>query len=109
MWLPLVGLIAGILIGLQIPFAVPISFAKYLSVALLAAFDSVLGGIRANFENKFDNMIFVTGFISNAFFAGALAYLGEQIGIELYMAAVFAFGVRLFQNIGIIRRYLLKK
>ncbi len=109
MWVPLIGLLIGILIGLQIPFSVPIEFAKYLSVALLAAFDTVIGGIRANMEKKFDNTIFVTGFIFNTFFAGALAYIGEQIGVELYLAAVFAFGVRLFENLATIRRYLIKK
>ncbi len=109
MWLPLVGLLIGIMLGLQLPFNVPIGFAKYMSVALLAAFDSVVGGIKANMEEKYDNVIFVSGFISNTFFAGVLAYIGEQIGVELYYAAIFAFGVRLFENLAIIRRYLLKK
>lgn len=108
MWLPLVGLIIGIFLGLQLPFAVPIGFAKYMSVALLAAFDSVIGGLRATLEKKYDNTIFVTGFMANTFFAGALAYLGEQIGVELYLAAVFAFGVRLFENLAITRRILIK-
>jgi len=35
--------------------------------------------------------------------------LGDRLGLELYLAAVVVFGVRLFQNLGIIRRYLLKK
>lgn len=109
MWLPLVGLLIGVMLGLQLPFAVPIGFAKYMSVALLAAFDSVIGGLRANLEGKYDNAIFVTGFIANTFFAGALAYIGEQIGVELYLAAVFAFGVRLFENLAIVRRIILKK
>jgi small basic protein len=109
MWLPLIGLLIGILLGLQLPFNISIGFAKYMSVALLAAFDSVVGGIKANMEGKFDNLIFVTGFVSNTFFAGVLAYIGEQIGVELYYAAIFAFGVRLFDNLAIIRRYLLKK
>ncbi|KUO52478.1 MAG: hypothetical protein APF76_05440 [Desulfitibacter sp. BRH_c19] len=109
MWFPLVGLLIGIMLGLQLPFAVPIGFAKYMSVALLAAFDSVIGGLRANLEGKYDNAIFVTGFVANTFFAGALAYIGEQIGVDLYLAAVFAFGVRLFENLAIVRRLILKK
>ncbi|MEW6623148.1 MAG: small basic family protein [Bacillota bacterium] len=109
MWLPLIGLLIGILVGLQLPFTVPLGFAKYMSVALLAAFDSVIGGIKAHLEGKYDNTIFVTGFIANTFFAGVLAYIGEQIGVELYYAAIFAFGVRLFENLAIIRRYVLKK
>jgi len=109
MWLPLIGLLIGIVLGLQLPIAVPVEFAKYMSVALLAAFDSVVGGIRANLEGKYDNTVFITGFITNTFFAGGLAYIGEQIGVELYLAAVFVFGVRLFGNLAAVRRIIIKK
>jgi len=109
MWLPLVGLLIGIILGLQFPIAIPIGFAKYMSVALLAAFDSVVGGIRANLEGKYDNTVFISGFITNTLFAGGLAYIGEQIGVELYLAAVFVFGVRLFGNLAGIRRIIIKK
>ena len=34
--------------------------------------------------------------------------MGRPPGVELYLAAVIVFGVRLFNNLGIIRRYLLK-
>lgn len=108
-WLPVLGLIAGIIIGLQFPLKLPAIYAKYMSVALLASLDSVFGGLRAGLEEKFDSAIFVTGFFANTLLAGFLAYIGDQLGVELYLAAVFAFGVRLFQNLAIIRRYLLKK
>lgn len=109
MWLPLLGLMLGIVIGLIFPYQVPVAYAKYMSVAALAALDSVFGGLRAGMEDKFDSSIFLSGFFSNTILAGILAYIGDQLGVELYMAAVFAFGVRLFQNLAIIRRYLLKK
>ena len=67
------------------------------------------GGIRAYMEDTFDNTIFISGFITNTLLAAGLAYLGDRLGVELYLAAVVVFGVRLFQNLGIIRRYLLKK
>ncbi|MDA8229457.1 MAG: small basic family protein, partial [Desulfitobacterium hafniense] len=41
--------------------------------------------------------------------AGLLAYVGDRIGVDLYLAAVVAFGVRLFQNLAIIRRHFLRK
>lgn len=111
MWilLPFLGLLVGIVIGLQYPLQVPIAYAKYLSIGVLAALDSVFGGLRAAMEDKFDQTVFLTGFFSNSLMAGILAYMGDQLGVELYMAAVFVFGVRLFQNLGIIRRYLIKK
>ncbi len=110
MWLMvLFSLLIGLIIGFQMPFLMPMVYAKYMSIAVLAALDSVLGGIRAYMEDGFDIIIFITGFIVNALLAAGLAYLGDRLGVELYLAAVVVFGVRLFQNLGIIRRYLLKK
>ncbi len=109
MWLPVLGLILGLAIGYISPFSVPIDYAKYLSVAILAALDSVLGGIRAAQEEHFNSAVFLSGFFSNMLLAGLLAYVGDRIGVDLYLAAVVAFGVRLFQNLAIIRRHLLKK
>jgi small basic protein len=109
MWLPVLGLILGLAIGYISPFSVPVDYAKYLSVAILAALDSVLGGIRSVQEENFDSTVFLTGFFSNMLLASLLAYVGDRIGVDLYLAAVVAFGVRLFQNMAIIRRHLLKK
>lgn len=109
MWLPILGLILGLAVGYFSPFTVPVAYAKYLSVAILAALDSVLGGIRAAQEEHFDSTVFLTGFFSNMLLAALLAYIGDRIGVDLYLAAVVAFGVRLFNNLAIIRRHLLKK
>lgn len=108
-WLGIFGLALGTIIGLNIPLLLPGSFAKYMSVAALAALDSIFGGIRAGLEDTFDNTVFLTGFFSNALLAAGLAFAGERLGMDLYLAAVVAFGVRLFQNLAIIRRHLLKK
>lgn len=110
MWLlTIFCLLIGLLIGFQIPVILPVVFVKYMSIGVLAALDSVFGGIRAYMEDTFDNTIFISGFITNTLLAAGLAYLGDRLGLELYLAAVVVFGVRLFQNLGVIRRYLLKK
>lgn len=108
-WLAVLGLAAGIALGLNLPFTIPNAYAKYMSVAALAALDSVFGGIRAAVEDRFDNKIFIMGFFSNALLAPGLAFTGEWLGIDLYLAEVVVFGVRLFQNLTLIRRYLLEK
>ncbi len=110
MWLlTLFCLLIGLFIGFQLPILLPVIYVKYMSIGVLAALDSVFGGIRAYMEDSFDNTIFISGFITNTLLAAGLAYLGDRLGLELYLAAVVVFGVRLFQNLGIIRRYLLKK
>lgn len=109
MWLPVIGLLLGFIIGYI--FKVPLSadYAKYMSVALLASVDSIFGGIRSVIENKYNGTILITGFIFNSLLAGSLAYIGDRVGVDLYYAAIFAFGVRIFQNLGIIRRLMLDR
>ena len=60
-------------------------------------------------QNIYDEKVFVSGFFFNIILAASLAFLGVHLGVDLYLAAVFAFGVRLFQNIAVIRRILLIK
>jgi small basic protein len=109
MWLPAVGLLAGIILGLLTEFRIPEEYANYLSIAILAAFDTLFGGIRAHLQSIYDEKVFVSGFFFNILLAAGLAFLGVHLGVDLYLAAVFAFGVRLFQNLAVIRRLLLTK
>lgn len=109
MWLPIIGLLIGLLLGFWTEFRIPDAYSSYLSIAVLAALDTLFGGMRANLQNTFDEHVFVTGFISNIILAAGLAFLGVHLGVDLYLAAIFAFGVRLFNNIAVIRRILLSK
>lgn len=104
-----VGLFLGILLGSICPLSIPVAYAKLFSVALLASIDSVFGGYRAVLEEKFDNTIFISGFFINALLAAFLVYVGDHLGIDLYYVALLAFGLRIFQNLAIIRRYFFKK
>lgn len=109
MTLPIVGLLLGIAIGVLTQLTIPPDFVKYMSVALLASLDSVFGGLRSALEDKFDNVIFVTGFFSNALLAALLVFMGDKLGLDLYYVALLAFGMRVFQNLAIIRRHFIKR
>jgi small basic protein len=107
MWIILVGFIAGIVLGVFSPFTIPIVYARYLSIAVLAALDTAFGGLRASLEHNYDNGVFITGFFTNALLAAGLVYLGDRIGVDnLYLAGVAAMGIRMFNNLGFIRRAL---
>ena len=109
-WLiPLLGLFIGIILGSMFTWSIPLAMAKYLSIAVLAALDSVLGGVRCILEETFNGLILLTGFVTNAVFAAFLAYLGDKLGVDLYMAAVFVFGIRIFQNVATIRHHFLTR
>ena len=109
-WLVLVGLLVGMALGLVLMVPIPPAYVRYLGIAVLAALDSSLGGLRASLEKKFNDKLFITGFFSNTIMAAFIVYLGDRIGVtELYLAAVVAFGVRLFQNLALIRRHVFQK
>ena len=73
-------------------------------MAILAALDSVLGAVRAELQGEYDSKVFLSGLFTNAVLAAGLTFLGDRLGVELYTAAIVAFGVRLFNNLAIIRR-----
>jgi small basic protein len=81
----------------------------YIPIAILAALDTVFGGVRSSLEKKFDRDIFISGFFGNIVIAAALTYLGEKLNIPMYLAAVVVFGGRLFNNFASIRRMLIEK
>ncbi|CAM3831749.1 small basic family protein [Alicyclobacillus pomorum] len=108
-WLPVIGLVLGVGIGFATNVDIPVAYSSYLSIAILAALDTVFGGVRASLEKSFDGAVFISGFFFNTLVAALLAYIGVQLGVDLYLAAVVAFGVRLFQNIAVIRRIAFHK
>jgi small basic protein len=109
MWLPFFGLLVGVILGLLTDIKIPNEYSNYLSIAVLAALDTLFGGIRAHLQGVFEEKVFVSGFFFNIILAASLAFLGVHLGVDLYLAAIFAFGVRLFNNIALIRRLLLVK
>ena len=50
-------------------WVMPPESAPYLSVAALAGLDTVFGGVRAGIEGRFQNDIFVSGFLLNTLLA----------------------------------------
>lgn len=107
--LALLGLVIGLVVGLFLNVDIPQTYSTYVAVGILAAADSIVGAMAANLQNKFDMPLFVTGLLGNGLIAVALAALGDQLGIPLYLAAVFAFGNRLFLNFSFIRRTWLER
>lgn len=107
MWIILLGFILGIALGIFAPFTLPVMYARYLSIAVLAALDTAFGGLRASLEGSYDNGVFITGFFTNVLLAAGLVYMGDRIGVDnLYLAGVAAMGIRMFNNLGFIRRAL---
>jgi len=109
MFIPLVALVVGVTLGLLVREPVRTEAGTYLAVACLAGLDTLFGGIRAGLEGKFQNAVFVTGFVGNILIAFFLAWLGDQIGANIFLVCALIFGTRIFNNLSLIRRFYLTK
>ena len=107
MLLPLLGLLVGVLAGLVLNINVGFELSRYSAVAILAALDSVLGAVRAELDGVYDNRIFISGFVTNAVVAVILTFIGDRLGLDLYLVALITFGLRIFNNVALIRRHFI--
>ena len=107
-YIVIVSVLLGLVIGYSSPLVIPVAYSKIFSVALVAAHDAAFGGLRAVVSERFDKRVFVTGFFSNTLLAAALVFIGDRLGIDLYYVALLAFGFRMFKNLAMLRRYLLR-
>ncbi len=104
----LIGCILGALIGMNAPM-ISYTYSSYLAIAVIAALDSVFGGINSVINKNFDLKIFVTGFFGNAILAILLTILGQKLNVDIYLAAIVVFVGRMFVNLAMIRRYYVDK
>ena len=103
-----VGCLLGAIIGINIPM-IPYTYSSYLAISIIAALDSVFGGITSTLKGNFDFKIFVSGFFGNAILSILLTYLGEKLNVDIYLAAIVVFVGRMFNNLGTIRRFYIEK
>ena len=104
----IIGCLIGAIIGIYAPI-IPYTYSGYLAIAIIAALDSVFGGINSLLKKNFDLKIFVTGFFGNAILSILLTILGQKLNVDIYLAAIVVFVGRMFNNLAIIRRYYIEK
>ena len=85
----IIGCILGAILGINAP-TISYMYSSYLAIAIIAALDSVFGGIASVINKNFDLKIFI-------------------LNVDIYLAAIVVFVWRMFMNLGIIRRYYVEK
>lgn len=108
--LALLGLAVGVVIGLVIDPTIPTWLVPYLPIAVVAAMDALLGGLRARLQGVFDEKVFITSFLFNTVVAAFLVYVGDKVGVggQMTTAIVVVLGIRIFSNVAAIRRHIFK-
>jgi small basic protein len=103
-WLPILSGIVGFL-ALYLPhYSIPAEYRMYLSVAVLAGLDAVVGGGRAIQEQSFKAKVFLSGFIMTVIIAVLLSAFGELLDAPIWYATGFVFTWRILTNVSVIRR-----
>lgn len=106
----ILGLAAGILVGIVLQPDVPVALQPYLPIAVVAALDTLAGGLRATLDGAFNAHVFITSFLFNVLIAAFLVFLGDQLGVgaQLSTAVIVVLGIRIFSNAAAIRRRLVR-
>ena len=104
----LIGCILGAIIGTSVP-TISYSYSSYLAIAIIAALDSVFGGISGTLKGEFDFKVFISGFFCNSILAILLTLLGNKLNVDIYLAAIIVFIGRMLLNLTIIRKYYIDK
>ena len=104
--IPFAGLVLGFLVVYRLLPPIPSRSADYVAIAIVAGLDAFAGAGRNWLERRFDEAIFISGFFVNMVLAALLAYVGDKLGVDLYLAVVVALGIRIFNNLGRARALL---
>lgn len=104
----LIGCVLGAIVGINAP-TISYSYSSYLAIAIIAALDSVFGGIAGTLKGEFNFKVFISGFFCNSILSMLLTYLGNKLNVDIYLAAIVVFVGRMFINLTIIRKYYIDK
>ena len=104
MYLPIVGLVFGMAAGFLFPAVIPAADAKLLSVAVAAAFDAVVSGLKAAAFGKFNDGVFAGNFFFGVTAAVFFVYVGNILSVDVYYVALLALGLRIFNNLSLLRQ-----
>lgn len=103
MYLIILGLTLGLIIGGFLRIDIPPELARYTAVAIVGLLDSLFGAVRASIEKKYSTTVFITGLLFNMVVAVLITFVGDKLNLDLYLAILVAFTIRIFTNIGTIK------
>jgi len=102
-YLIILGLSLGLVIGAFLQINIPPELTRYSAVAIIGVLDSLFGAIRASIEKKYSTTIFLSGLAFNMIIAVLITFIGDKLNLDLYLAILVAFVIRIFANVGIIK------
>ncbi len=107
--LGLLALIIGLVIGLFWQMNLPAAYSVYMALLILILIDRILQVANATTrESSGDWIDILSGALADFVLAALLTALGQQLGVPLYLAPVFALGNRIFTRFHTVQRRMLR-
>ncbi len=96
------GLILGIVAGLNINIIYNPDYLVYISLSILAILNTIFNILHENKTGELTSLKSIALLLTDLIFALFLGYVGEQLGLPIYLAAVFAFGNNIYKKLRIL-------
>jgi len=102
MWyLALVGVAVGLVLGYLLVPTVSAGVARYAAIALLCCLDGLFH-LLAKGETRESPLPRLARLVAYLLVAGMLLAISDRLGLDLYIAAVAALGLRIFGNLDML-------
>ncbi len=105
----ILSIILGLIVGIYTPINISTNYSVYIAVLVLALLSYITSSIKSQMEAKNYGKVELIGFAAEMVLALLFTFISEQLGIPLYYAPIFYFGVNIFENFKKIIIYLLKR
>lgn len=106
MWIPIIGLLIGLVAGGLLPISLPLISTQVYSIVTLTSADALFNGFLAKLEGRFSTLFFSIEFILNTLLAIGVVYFGIIMGIDLFISITIILGVRIFHNLSQVNQKL---
>jgi len=103
------GLFLGIIAGLNLNIVYNPDYVVYISLAILAILNSIFNMIHENKTGELTLVRCIAFLLTDLLFALFLGFVGEKLGLPVYLAAVFAFGNNIYKKLRILVNIFLEK
>ncbi len=103
------GVVLGVIAGLKLNVEYNPEYIVYISLAILAMINTIFSILSENLKSETKIFKSVLYLFSDLLFALFLGYIGERLGLPIYLAAVFAFGNNIYKSMKIMLDFVIAK
>lgn len=103
------GIVLGVFVGLKANIGYSLQYAVYIALIILAVINAITNILCENINGRITTLRSIILLFADLIFSVALGYIGEQLGLPVYLAAVFAFGNNMYKNIKTMVDLLIQK